>query len=357
MNFRRLGENSKISKMTETKIRLNNYSKLLLELRQHINETQKNITRQKVVMAWQIGKSINEHLAQNNQSGYGESLFKQLESDIGITQTVLYRMHSFYETYPKIPKDDDKLNWSHYRILIGIKKDDERKYLENLTRENEWGSNVLQAQVKKSKISQIREVSARRVQPANPKKLVPKRGRIFCYNLIKRKGEEKIYIDCGFDFFLEAEELLPKQLKVGDQIVESTKEGEDYSFTKVASGGRKINIYKAALERVVDGDTLHVILDLGFKTSHRDILRLRGVNAPEMSSAAGKKSATALKRILKKVPFLVIKTTSTDVYGRYVADVFLAHKSQENDPQKVADEGIYLNQLLLDKGVVEAFSS
>lgn len=342
--------------MTQKKITLSNYSNLLSQLHSHINKAQKSITRQKVVMAWQIGKTINEHLLQNNQSGYGERLFEQLESDLGITQSVLYKMRSFYETYPKIPKDDDKLNWSHYRLLIGIKKDEERKYLENLTRENKWSSVTLEAETKKSNISQIRAKSARRVQPTKPKKLTPKRGRVFCYNLIKFEGDKEIYIDCGFNFFLKGTELLPKKLRVGDQIVESTKEGENYSFTKIASKKPKINIYKATVERVVDGDTLHVILDLGFKTAHRDILRLRGVNAPEMSTAAGKKSADALKRILKNVPFLVIKTTSTDVYGRYVADVFLAEKSQENDPQKVADAGIYLNQLLLDKKWVTPFS-
>ncbi len=342
--------------MTEKKILLNNYSQLLLELRQHIDKTQKNITRKKVEMAWQIGKSIDEHLLQNDKSGYGESLFEQLEGDVGITKTVLYKMHGFYKTYPKIPQDEDKLNWSHYRSLIGIKKNEERKYLENLARENEWSGATLQAQVKKSKISEIRAKSVRRVQPEIPKKLTPKRGRVFCYNLVKFEGDKEIYIDCGFNFFLKGTALLPKKLRVGGQIVESTKEGENYSFTKIASKKPKINIYKATVERVVDGDTLHVILDLGFKTAHRDILRLRGINAPEMSTAAGKKSADALKHILKKSPFLVIKTTSTDIYGRYVADVFLADKSQKNHPQKVADEGVYLNQLLLDKKLVTPFS-
>ncbi len=114
-----------------------------------------------------------------------------------------------------------------------------------------------------------------------------------------------------------------------------------------------MNIYKAELERVIDGDTLHVILDLGFKLTHREILRLRGINAPELSSAAGKKSAKALEKILKDVPFLIVKTTATDVYGRYVCDVYLGEKNR--DPQEIADSGEYLNQLLLDQGVAVLF--
>ena len=58
-----------------------------------------------------------------------------------------------------------------------------------------------------------------------------------------------------------------------------------------------------------------------------------------------------LKKInIKK--FLIIKTNKIDIYGRYIADVFFSENDEE-DAQKVADEGIYLNQRLVDLGVVE----
>ena len=97
---------------------------------------------------------------------------------------------------------------------------------------------------------------------------------------------------------------------------------------------------------------LAVILDLGFKTFHREKLRLRAIDAPELETAQGAKSSAALKKILKNTPFLVVKTSSVDVYGRYVCDVFLPENSAETNAQKVADSGIFLNQLLLDKGLV-----
>ena len=46
--------------------------------------------------------------------------------------------------------------------------------------------------------------------------------------------------------------------------------------------------------------------------------------------------------MLKEVRTLVIKTAKTDIYGRYIADVFLEE-----------EQGEYLNQKLLDLGVVE----
>ena len=61
---------SKIMKAKNTEIILNDYQKLLLEIQNHVKQTQgkivKIVTREKVVMAWQIGKIINEHLAKNN---------------------------------------------------------------------------------------------------------------------------------------------------------------------------------------------------------------------------------------------------------------------------------------------------
>lgn len=352
--------------MTKQKISLNNYDKLLFEVRNHITVTQNNlmkiVTRQKVEMAWKIGKTISLHLEQNNQSGYGDNLFEQLESDIGISKTVLYKMRSFYKNYPQIPQDNESLNWSHYRVLSGVKKDDERQYLEELVKENGWNSAVLQKEVGKFKTLQIEQNQeikqiANQDQKTFPK-LYPRRGRLFSYDLTQLNESGKIYIDCGFNIFREVEESLPadllQQLKSGDQIIETVKKDGEYAIEKSETTSRKINIYKAYLERVVDGDTLRVVLDLGFKIQHREILRLRGINAPELKTKEGKKSSAALKHLLKKVPFLIIKTTAIDVYGRYVADVFLA--GQEDEAQKVADEGVYLNQLLLDKGLAEPFA-
>jgi len=44
------------------------------------------------------------------------------------------------------------------------------------------------------------------------------------------------------------------------------------------------------------------------------------------------------------------RTNQTDIYGRYVADVFF--DKEISDSQLVAENGIYLNQLLLDRGLV-----
>jgi endonuclease YncB( thermonuclease family) len=116
----------------------------------------------------------------------------------------------------------------------------------------------------------------------------------------------------------------------------------------------EIHTYKAILDRVVDGDTIHVTLDLGFEIRHKEILRLAKISAPEMSTSAGKKSAEILQKILKDVKVLVVKTNKTDIYGRYLADVFFSENGEE-DLQKIADFGVYLSQRLIDLGAAEEF--
>jgi len=129
---------------------------------------------------------------------------------------------------------------------------------------------------------------------------------------------------------------------------------------------------KSKIEKT-QNDTIRVTIDLGFATFHREIIRLRGIDAPEIGGKEGKKSCKILQSILKNVPFLIIKTSKIDIYGRYVADVYLPTFSGSEllptlfiwqsdgglpptaTPQQVADEGIYLNQLLLDKGAARLF--
>ena len=44
---------------------------------------------------------------------------------------------------------------------------------------------------------------------------------------------------------------------------------------------RKLFHYQACVVRVVDGDTIDVILDLGFDISYRRRVRFHGINAPQ----------------------------------------------------------------------------
>lgn len=340
--------------MKAPQIILQNYDQLLLEVKNHVEKTAEEIseiaTRKKIEMAWNIGRALQSHLEKNNQSeksGYGKKLFECLEADSGIAKSVLYRMRSFYKTYPNIPKNDSKLNWSHYRVLSGIKDENRRQYLEDLTREENLTAEKLRKKIKKMRKPQVVEP-----EKNEAKKLKFNRGKLFCYKLIDVAELDLTCVDCGFGIFHQLEKKLPKDAK----IIETIKSGEEFLAKKSGAKSTNLNAYKAYLRKVVDGDTIEVVLDLGFKIFHEEILRLRQIDAPESETESGKKSTAGLKKILQNLPFLIVKTHSKDIYGRYLADVFLPDAEGKFSAQETVEKGEYLSQILLDQNLVKIFS-
>lgn len=101
--------------------------------------------------------------------------------------------------------------------------------------------------------------------------------------------------------------------------------------------------YEAVVERVIDGDTIRAVIDVGFGTQVREKLRLRGLDCPEIETEEGKLASDFVKARLKPGSGILLKTTpSGDKYGRYVADVYFA------DPK---GREVYLNNLLLGEGL------
>jgi micrococcal nuclease len=82
--------------------------------------------------------------------------------------------------------------------------------------------------------------------------------------------------------------------------------------------------YSAVLVKVVDGDTMHVMVDLGMDIGVRTTLRVYGINAPEMATAEGKAAKTwAIAWFAENCPDgkFVIRTVKDkrEKYGRYLA--------------------------------------
>ena len=82
--------------------------------------------------------------------------------------------------------------------------------------------------------------------------------------------------------------------------------------------------YKAKLKRVIDGDTIDVIVDLGFSTYTEQRLRLLEIDAPEMrgaESAEGKESKAFIEQLLKRGE-IVIQSEKMGGFRRYLARVW-----------------------------------
>ena len=89
-----------------------------------------------------------------------------------------------------------------------------------------------------------------------------------------------------------------------------------------------IYIYKAELIRVVDGDTVDLIIDLGFDTSRRERFRLYGIDAPELRTKEGKAAKAWLEDALMPLEPFYIQTiqlstkAKRDKYGRFLAVLY-----------------------------------
>ena len=106
--------------------------------------------------------------------------------------------------------------------------------------------------------------------------------------------------------------------------------------------------YSATLIKIVDGDTVDVLIDLGFNTTKKERVRLLGIDTPESATKdlAEKKLGLEAKEYItqwfvKNTPFR-LQTTKDDKYGR-ILGVFTGL------------DGKTLNTRLVDEGYAWAY--
>jgi len=80
-------------------------------------------------------------------------------------------------------------------------------------------------------------------------------------------------------------------------------------------------VYHCVLDRVVDGDTIDVSIDLGFKVwLHKERVRLYGINCPECRTKDLVEKAKGLAskdRLIELLPEKFIIQTTKDGKGKY----------------------------------------
>lgn len=80
--------------------------------------------------------------------------------------------------------------------------------------------------------------------------------------------------------------------------------------------------YKATIENVVDGDTIDVAIDLGFKTHTQQRMRLARIDTPER----GQPGYAAAKDFVREAAcgkLVTIRTEKVSKWGYYLANVTL----------------------------------
>lgn len=90
------------------------------------------------------------------------------------------------------------------------------------------------------------------------------------------------------------------------------------------------------MERVIDGDTVVLFVDLGFNVHLREKFRLAGINAPELRTAEGKDSKQALENLILGKD-IYVRVYKKGKYGRWIAEL-------------ITEDGLNVNCWLLENG-------
>jgi len=104
--------------------------------------------------------------------------------------------------------------------------------------------------------------------------------------------------------------------------------------------------YVRKVDNVVDGDTIDVLIDLGFDILFQSRVRLAGIDTPESRTkdlaekALGLESKEYLKKQLKDAKSVVIKTEkmdSSEKYGRILGWVYVNGDTESINDKMIND--------------------
>jgi len=346
------------------------------ELKRRVRETfilgQQKIEQEKVRTYWKTGWVINEHIRLNGgRAEYGKKVMLKLSGDVSVHESVLRRCAVFAEKFPQFeiraarhelagtPRQIEKnspennLTWSHYRALITVPSQKRRLSLARRSGLLDWDSRKLEMVIKEERENKRRAEEAEYEKmkfPAPDKNKnnlpTPHKGSLYTYRVVRLDAadpEAPLFLDLGFTFYQEISGKRKGHLKEG-AIVESAWRGQGYHFAPAkGKSAADLFTYRAKVERVVDGDTLRVQIDLGFGNWTRQYLRLRDIDTPEIKTKAGEKASAFVKAELKGVPEILLRSSTSDRYDRYLADVFYTVNGEER----------FLNSRLLETGLAK----
>lgn len=131
---------------------------LLQKIVSLIKEARENAIRSvdfhRVQLYWHIGRYIFEDEQQGKERAeYGKYVVKYLSQNLtpiygsGFSTRQLYQSIQFYKTFPIVNALRSQLNWTQYRLLIGIEDEDKRSFYIAESVKNHWTSRQLERQI------------------------------------------------------------------------------------------------------------------------------------------------------------------------------------------------------------------
>lgn len=314
------------------------YPELLSAVRRVLIDGQREIDRVWVRSYHETGRLITEHiLLFQDRADYGAKTYHTLARDTGGSERRLYQCTQFYRCFP-ILQPAAKLTWTHYTTLCQVDDPKQRTALARQADRQSWVVDELEARVRA--INATIELPPDAVTKKRAVELLaPKRGVVGRYRVVA-DDDGDLAIDVGFKLSLPLSAAKARYRTAGEIVDVDT----DGTITAV-DGGKPADLFTYAVKvrRVIDGDTLEIVLALPHLTE-RLKLRLRGLDCPEIKTPEGKAAKRAVETLVRDAKTVTVYTSRADKYDRYLADVFLAM----NDGTE-----IFLNNYLLENGLAD----
>ncbi len=306
------------------------------------------VARETLLTYHAIGGAVSEYLLAH-PAAYGEQTVARLAADVGLSNSILYEAVAFYRFRP-IFHARGKLGWTHYRALLKLPTDAQREAAEAAAQEHRWSVRDLEAQIR-SGAFEGSGLAATEVKAAH--QLPALRGQFYTYKLVEAPQfqERSLRLDLGFGTQL-AWPIPDAERFRGGQFLNATRQGpEKYRFAEAVERTAAFYTYVARVLRVIDGDTVWLDIDCGFRVWARQKVRLRGIDTPEIKTAEGVRARDFVAEALESVPFVVVTTTKPDKYDRYLADLFYLPEAEK--AEEALAKGRFLNRELVEQGLAE----
>lgn len=98
--------------------------------------------------------------------------------------------------------------------------------------------------------------------------------------------------------------------------------------------------YNAKIRRVVDADTLEILIDLGFRIYHMVHIRILDLDSPEKQSPEGLTAIMYAETLIDgKGDGVVVRTKYDRSFTRYLGDVFFSDQTSFAEAMKAAGHG------------------
>ena len=337
---------------------LGEYATLKARVRETLILGQQRIEAAKVITYWRTGWYIRTHIRlRAGRADYGGQVLERLGRDLDVDYTVLRRCVQFVERLPQLFKDEEilaarressqplglttnhgqhLLTWTHYRALLTVPDAHRRTaWLQEATR-RAWSSTELE--------TRIRRAEARRADGAKPTLLTPLRGTPGLFQIKDVAGTR--YWDLGFESYRALSSAQARAFTAGD-LVRLTADGTLESAPKEITLAN-LYTYEARVLRVIDGDTLWLLIRLCGNDWRKEKLRLRGIDCPELGTPAGEAAKRYVQAQLQRAARIQITTTKPDQWDRYLSDVFLTTATGEE---------VFLNNRLLATGHARRYTA